>query len=309
MNIVFMAYHMARKQLHDRGEQLTEDTIGFFAHMFFNKVNSIVSTYENVYFCWEGKGSLSYRKKVFPDYKGNRGAQKDEDEYKVLSGFFKTMEEALDHYPIKHIRVSGGEADDAIYALCEKHQDEDITVLSSDGDLTQLTNFFPKVFVFNPIFKKAAKISPTIIQQKAACGDASDNIPGLYRIGPKTFEKMLNDKEVWDKVMNKDNNQALYETFLSIIDLSAYPVEYHDKVKQQDEDREFGKFDPDWLEGFFWDYKMKDMLSRWETNKSNIWLHLGVQETNKKIEQLNENKPKGEPLELDELDKIIANFV
>ncbi len=307
MNIVFMAYHMARKQLHDREETLTDDTIGFFAHMFFNKVNALVSTYENVIFCWEGRGSLDYRRSVYPDYKGNRKAQKDEDEYKALSRFFPAMEEALTHYPIKHIRVNGGEADDAIYALCEKHQNEDIVVLSSDGDLTQLTNFFPKVFVFNPIFKKAAKISPTIIQQKAACGDASDNIPGLYRIGPKTFEKMLNDKNEWNKVMNKENNKALYEIFLSIIDLSKYPKDYHDKVKQLDEDEEFCKFSPDWLERFFWDYKMKDMLSRWENKKSDIYLHLGVQETNKKIEELSETKiDNSEP---DELDKIIADFV
>jgi len=314
MNMVFMAFHMSRKQLHDSGEVLTDENIGFFAHMFFNKVNSIVSTYDNVYFCWEGKGSLDYRRQIFPDYKGNRKAQKDEDEYKALERFFPAMEEALQNYPIKHVRVDGGEADDAIYALSKKYAKEasEVLILSSDKDLTQIKHKYPNVVVYNPIFKKVITSEPTIVEEKSICGDASDNIPGLYRIGPKTFQKMLADKAEWNKVMKKDNNQKLYETFRKIIDLSLYPKDFHDRVLKLDEDLEEPIFQPDKLELFFWDLKMKDMLNRWEKVKSEIYLKIGMQRVEQQIvERATEiekiNLPPDE--ESDELDKIIADYV
>ena len=315
MNMVFMAFHMSRKQLHDSGEQLTDDNMGFFAHMFFNKVNSVVSTYDNVYFCWEGRGSLDYRRQIFPDYKGNRKAQKDEDEYKALERFFPAMEEALQNYPIKHIRVDGGEADDAIYALSKKYAEteDEVLILSSDKDLTQIKHSYPNVVVYNPIFKKVITSEPTIVAEKSICGDASDNIPGLYRIGPKTFQKMLADKVEWNKIMKKDNNQKLYETFRKIIDLSLYPEEYHNRVLEADEAiAEQPTFQPDKLELFFWDLKMKDMLNRWEKIKSEIYLKIGMQRVEQEIvERASETEKIDLPPdeEADELDKIIADYV
>lgn len=308
-----MAYHMARKQLHDSGDQLTDDNIGFFAHMFFNKVNHLITTYDNITFCWEGEDSIAYRRKLFPDYKGNRKAQKDEDEHKTLMRFLPKVEELLHFYPVKHIRVKGGEADDVIFAICQAEADKEdrIVILSSDKDLTQITLKWPNVSVYNPIFKKTLVPSPNIIMEKSICGDSSDNIPGLYRVGPKTLEKMLADKTEWDKVMKKDNNQKLYERFTKLIDLSLYPKEYHDEVVKLDEYSEYNEFQPDKLEYEFWELKMKDMLNRWENMKSEIWMKIGKEKVDKQIENMATIKKVDLPNdeEADELDKIIADFV
>lgn len=272
MNIVFIEYNIARKKLHDEGRELDEENIGMFLHMIINKFNSIFSTHPTPIICWEGKNSSAYRKSIFPGYKENRKKQRSEEEYKILKNTFQTIKDILFMYPCKQLEIPEVEGDDIIFALCEKYQDEDkIIVLSSDGDFAQLGNHFPNVMVYDPIRRREIEPKKNIAMQKAVVGDASDGIPGLYRIGPKTFEKMLEDTNEWNKVMKKDNNQQLFETFLKIIDLSKFPKEKHDEIKRVEEETPYSNFDPDGLEAFFWENKLKDLLGRWGNVKHTIY--------------------------------------
>lgn len=281
MNIVFIEYNMARKKLHDDGKELDEENMGIFYHMIINKFNSIFSTYPNPIICWEGKNSTAYRKSLYPGYKENRKKQRSEEEYKVLKKSFKVIREILSYYPCKQMEVEGAEGDDIIYALCEKFQDEDkVVVLSSDGDFAQLGNKFSNVMVYDPIRRREINAKPNIEMQKAVVGDSSDGIPGLYRIGPKKFEKMMADKAEWDKIMNKENNQKLYETFLSIIDLSKFPKERHEEIKRIEEETPYTQYSPDDLEAFFWENKLRDLLNRWGSVKNNIYSALNSVDKN-----------------------------
>lgn len=270
MNLIFISYHMARKQLKDGGEEFTEDKIGFYLHMLLNKFHFIFSNYDDITFCWEGRGSKNWRKGIFPDYKGNRTT---DEQTQVVFDFMPKLEELLSYYPCKQIKVDGTEADDVIYALCEKYQDEEIIVLSTDGDLAQLSLFFPNVEVYNPILKKVNFPSEHLVIEKAIVGDKSDNIPGIHRIGPKTLEKMLNDAEEWDKVMSKGNNKTIFEDFLKIVDLRKFPKEKHLEIQEVDENTKINEFKPDLIEMFLWGHALKELLERWETTKANIYMN------------------------------------
>lgn len=284
MNIIFIEYNIARKKLHDEGRELDEENLGMFYHLVINKFNSIFSTYPYPIICWEGKNSSAYRKKIFPGYKENRKQQRNEDEYQILKNTFNTIREILSYYPCKQMEMEETEGDDIIFALCEKYQDEDrIVVLSSDGDFAQLGNHFSNVMVYDPIRRREIEPKKNIAMQKAIVGDSSDGIPGLHRIGPKTFEKMLNDSDEWNKVMNKDNNQHLFETFLSIIDLAKFPKETHDKIKEKEEQIEYSSFDPDAIETFFWEYKLKDLLNRWGSAKNSIYSSINIDREKEKV--------------------------
>jgi 5'-3' exonuclease len=272
MNIIFIEYNIARKKLHDEGKELNEENIGIFFHVIINKFNSIFSTYKNPIFCWEGKNSTKYRKQIFPGYKENRKKQRSEEEYKVLKNTFQTIKEILKMYPCKQIEIEEVEGDDVIFALCEKFKEEDrVIVLSSDGDFAQLGNHFSNVMVYDPIRRREIHTNKNIAIQKAVVGDSSDGIPGLYRIGQKTFEKMIEDQSEWNKIMSKDNNQKLFETFLSIIDLSKFPKEKHEEIRNLEESIPYSDFDPDAIESFFWEKKLKDLLNRWGNVKNSIY--------------------------------------
>ena len=272
MNIVFIEYNITRKKLHDEGKELDEENIGMFYHMIINKFNSIFATHSNPIICWEGRNSSGYRKSIFPGYKENRKKQRSEEEYKVLKVSFQTIKDILSMYPCKQLEIPEVEGDDIIFALCEKFKHEDkVIVLSSDGDFAQLGNHFSNVMVYDPIRRREIIAKKDIAIQKAIIGDSSDGIPGLYRVGPKSYEKMIADKSEWDKVMKKDNNQKLFETFLQIIDLSKFPKEKHEEIRRVEEETEYNNFDPDALEAFFWNNKLKDLLNRWGNVKHTIY--------------------------------------
>ena len=271
LNIIFIEYHIARKKLHDEGKLLDEENLPFYAHVLFSKLNNLFSTYGNLIFCWEGKNSLGWRRSIFPDYKMNRKEQKNEEEYKTLKSFFPKIQEALNYYPCKQIESKNAEADDIIYILSKKYKDEGVTIISTDGDLTQIRNFFGKnIEIYNPVRKTYAKEKPNIIEEKAICGDSSDNIPGLYRVGPKTFEKMLEDSTQFTKVLSKNNNKQLFESFKKIIDLREYPKETHEDILKIEGSIEYNKFKPENIEMFFWENKLKQLLDRWVFSKEEI---------------------------------------
>ncbi len=309
MNTIFISYNVARSKLKQEEKTLTEENVEFFYHLLFKSLQYILTSYPSPVFCWEGKNSSSWRKQVFPGYKENRKDARSEDEYQVLKTTLKKIREVLNYFPSKHLSVENAEADDVIYALCDKYQDEDkILVISSDRDLTQLMNWYDNVEIYNPIKRISFPKDEHIIKQKAICGDASDGIPGLHRIGPKTFEKMLEDENKWNEIISKGNNRKIYEDFLKIIDLSRFPSEKHEEIKQLDENTPINEFQPNKIEKFYFDNKLKSLLDYWDKTKQEIYtLNYDLNELmNSSVDSKNLNDYNEEN---DELDDIIEEFV
>lgn len=289
-NVVHICWSIAKTQLKkENGDdyEIKESDVPFFYHILLRKIYPILSTYKNVIFACEGKNSLGWRREIFPDYKMNRAKRNDEAEYKLLKTLFPKIEELLTMFHCKVLSVDEAEGDDVIYSLTKKYSElnEEVLVISSDGDFTQLLNKFDNVQVYTPMFKKYMEPKPNILMEKAIIGDASDGIPGIDRIGKKTLEKMIEDRALWIKKMTPEN-ERIYEMFLKIIDLSKCPKTIQDRILDKDENTEYNVFDIERVEAFFLDNALHDCLLNWGKVSSEIQLCLS--EADRVVDDLSE---------------------
>lgn len=283
MNLVFRNYNVSRSKVIKEKGEFTEKDIGFFYHMLLRDINSLVMDYGNIIFCTEGKGSLDWRREIYPAYKRNRDASKGEESYNIIKNEFDKIEKILALYPTKVISVEGAEADDTIYSLAMYFSNlgEEVLVVSGDGDLTQLTLYNDKIRVFDPRKREIVVPNPDIVKFKAIVGDPADGISGLHRIGKKTFEKMMLDEGLFiEKITGKEDE---YEKLLKIVDLRRYPEEYHQKAVEIYNTIDWNTFNPEEIESIMNEYALVQHLQFWWGNVSNIYETLNPDE--KRAEQ------------------------
>ena len=266
-NIFFIVWSMFvkdQKEMNGSDYVITEDDTGLFFHMIVRKMMEYLTTYKDVVLCFEGQHSTQWRKKQFPMYKENR--KHDDPNYKWVSPL---MEQCYDFFSLFHtkcLKVDYCEGDDEIYQTCKYYaeQGEQVRVVSSDKDLSQMMNYWDTVSQFNPIKKALIEKNENILIEKALVGDPSDNIKAFKGLGPKTMEKMLADKEVWNKKMTPENLE-LYDTVMKIIDLRKYPEEYQEAIKAELE-KDWNKYDTVLIEKFLLEHGLKSCYTDW-TNK------------------------------------------
>lgn len=269
-NIFFITWSMFKKDcLQKNGDDyvIREEDLGLFYHMFLRKIMPFITSYKDCIFCFEGVYSTKWRKEVFPPYKENRKDTKEDPNYKWVGPMMEKMLEYLSYFHCKTLKVDYCEGDDCIYQVCKYYAEkgEHIRIISSDKDLSQIINFYPEqVTQYNPIKQINIEKNENILLEKALVGDASDNIKAFKGIGPKTFEKMLEDKEVWNKKMTPANQQML-ETVMNIIDLRKYPQKYQDAIKAEIE-KPWNEFDEASIEKFLLDNGLKVCYNDWTTS-------------------------------------------
>ena len=139
----------------------------------------------------------TFRDDLYSDYKAHRPPMPDE-----LCSQVQPILDAVEAMGLPLLRITGVEADDVIGTLCKQATDKGIKVLVSTGDkdLAQLVN--DNVTLINTMndsrmdrdgVKAKFDVYPEqIIDYLALVGDASDNIPGVPKVGAKTASKWLN---------------------------------------------------------------------------------------------------------------------
>lgn len=273
LNIVFISFSMTKRELKEKGiDDFTEEHFGLFYHTLFNKYNLLFKTYGQLIICHEGYKSLDWRRSVYADYKRNRDAGKTDPSYLAFKKTLSVIEDVLNYYPCKQIKVEGAEGDDVIYKLARyyaEEEGEDVLILSGDGDLAQIKKYSDKISLYHPIRKKMVELKENLLEYKAIVGDKSDNIPGLYRVGDKTFEKMMLDKKLYNEKMKGDNFES-FQKFLKIVDLSQVPNDIQENILKTNKELEFNKFKPGNIEKFYYDNDMKDHLRRWTKDTDEI---------------------------------------
>jgi len=268
-NIFFMVWSMFKKDcLKKNGNDyvIQEDDLGLFYHMFLRKIMPFITSYKDCIFCFEGVHSTKWRKEIYPPYKENRKDAKEDPNYKWVGPMMEKTLEYLSHFHCKILKVENCEGDDCIYQTCKYYADkgEQVRIISSDKDLSQIINFYPEqVSQYNPIRMANVEKNENILLEKALVGDVSDNIKAFKGIGPKTFEKMLEDKEVWNKKMTVENEKML-ETVMKIIDLRKFPQKFQNLIKEE-LDKPWNNFDKDSVEKFLLDNGLKSCYNEWTT--------------------------------------------
>ncbi len=184
-------------------------------------------------------------------YKGNR----DKERNKKVYSYIESVQSISTPLGISHLNPGVLEADDYIYWLCD-YLDGEKVIVSSDGDLLQLVS--DTCDVYNPIVNKVITMGtfeetvglPTIdeyIAYKALIGDKSDNIPGLYKVGPKRAKALIAAG-----IENLTTEQAtVFNNNIELIDLSC-ASKYHPEEAEifktnyekasRDVKRDFSKF-------------------------------------------------------------------
>ncbi len=152
----------------------------------------------------------TFRDELFAEYKSHRPPMPDD-----LRSQIEPLVEAVQALGLPLLRISGVEADDVIGTLAQRAVDAGLQVLVSTGDkdMAQLVN--PHVSLVNTMTNSSldrdgVKIKfdvypEQIVDYLALVGDASDNIPGVPKVGPKTAAKWLNEYGTVDNLLaNQD---------------------------------------------------------------------------------------------------------
>jgi DNA polymerase-1 len=154
----------------------------------------------------DAPGRDNFRKEAYADYKANRTAGPD-DLYRQMDH----IQDCADAFGIKTAKVKGFEADDVIATLAadQTQRGGRTVIFSSDKDLMQLLDdesvamFDPmkKVFIDADVVLKKFGVPPSgVIDAQALIGDATDNVPGVPKVGPKTAAQLLADFESLDGI-------------------------------------------------------------------------------------------------------------
>ncbi|WOC15843.1 DNA polymerase I [Pseudochrobactrum sp. MP213Fo] len=196
---IFRAYH-ALPPLTRKSDGLPVGAVSGFCNMLWKLLKDarntdvgVVPTHFAVIFDYS---SQTFRKELYPDYKANRSAPPED-----LIPQFGLIRQATHAFNLPCIEKEGFEADDIIatYARQAEEVGASVTIISSDKDLMQLVT--EQVTMYDGMKDKQISIPEVIekwgvppekmIDLQSLTGDATDNVPGIPGIGPKTAAQLL----------------------------------------------------------------------------------------------------------------------
>jgi DNA polymerase-1 len=148
----------------------------------------------------------TFRDDLFDQYKAHRTPMPDD-----LRAQVQPLYDVVAAMGVPLLRVPGVEADDVIGTLAQQGADAGFKVLISTGDKDMAQLVGPNVELLNTMsntrldrigVKAKFDVFPEqIVDYLALVGDASDNIPGITSVGPKTAAKWLNQYQTLDALI------------------------------------------------------------------------------------------------------------
>jgi DNA polymerase-1 len=177
-----------------------------------NMLTKLLRSYNPSYLCviFDAKGK-NFRHEIYDQYKANRSSMPVE-----LSQQVSPIIDLIKSLGIKILQVPGVEADDVIATLASQNYKDNIKVLISSGDkdLAQLVNsrvtlinsMDEKILDTNGVIKKFGVTPEKIFDYLVLVGDASDNIPGVDKVGPKTAVSLLDKYDNLESIIQNIDN-------------------------------------------------------------------------------------------------------
>jgi DNA polymerase-1 len=166
-----------------------------------NMLNKLVEDYDPQHMAVVmDAGGKTFRNEIYDKYKAHRPPMPDE-----LRSQIDPLLEAVEAMGFPLLRIPGVEADDVIGTLAARASEQGLDTLVSTGDkdMAQLVN--DRVSLVNTmnnsyldadgVVEKFGVRPDQFVDYLGLVGDASDNIPGVPKVGPKTAVKWL---QVWN---------------------------------------------------------------------------------------------------------------
>jgi DNA polymerase I len=150
-------------------------------------------------FCFD-EGEDTFRHQEAKEYKEGR-AETPDDFYVQIPRII----EGIEAFGIKHISDKRYEADDflCVYGREGKKAGAQVTIVTGDRDAFQIADEGIRIAIPHKGYQAAEYLGPSEIfakygirpdqvpAYKGLCGDASDNLPGVTGIGPKTAAELI----------------------------------------------------------------------------------------------------------------------
>ena len=260
-------------------KNLEEDLI---RHMVLNAIRIHVSKFRDEYgevvICCDNR--RYWRKEFFPFYKASRKKirEKSDLDWNIIFDMLgKFKQELKDNFPYKVIDVDGAEADDVIGTLVPLYaQNENIMIVSSDGDFLQLQQYNTKLIApykikqYNPTLKKyiVSKDAFAELKEKIIRGDKGDGIPNVYSPND-CFVRELRQKPITKSIFNKlinenwqdwpdENARRGFSRNQVLIDLRLIPGDVKDRIINTYND--YKPATKQKMLNYFIQYKLKNLM-------------------------------------------------
>lgn len=155
---------------------------------------------------FDAKGP-TFRHEIFPEYKANRGPMPDD-----LAVQIQPLKDLIIAMGVPVVCISGVEADDVMGTLARRAtadgyfslistSDKDMAQLVVDGSVELVNTMSGLSMDEAGVFEKFGVKPGQIIDYLSLIGDTSDNIPGVYKVGPKTAQKWLSQYNTLDNIV------------------------------------------------------------------------------------------------------------
>ncbi len=176
--------------------QHTNGVYGFVA-MLINVLRDEDPTHVAVAF---DVSRTTFRSEEYTEYKAGRSATPD-----AFAGQIPLLREVLEALNITYVELDGYEADDVIATLATQGREAgmDVLICSGDRDTLQLVDDHTTVLYPKKGVSDLARMTPEAVTDRygvgperysdlaALVGEASDNLPGVPGVGPKTAAKWI----------------------------------------------------------------------------------------------------------------------
>ena len=197
---IYRAYHAIRGLANSKG--LPTNAAFGFTRMLIKLMEDQDPEY--VVLLFDAKGP-TFRHELYHAYKANRPPMPED-----LSVQIPYIKEISKGFNLTVMETSGFEADDLIGTLSRKAEEAGFSVVIVTGDKDFVQMVTDKTTIWDPMkdktidlqtVKESFGVAPSqIIDVMGLAGDASDNIPGVPGIGPKTALSLIKSFGSMDQV-------------------------------------------------------------------------------------------------------------
>ena len=189
--LLYQLFHALPPMSSPQGEPVGA-VYGFTKDMF----TLIERHHPDYLFCAFDLPGKTFRWELYAEYKANRSEMPDD--LKPQIGFVHEILEAMNILPLS---LPGFEADDimATVARLTAEQNGNCVIVTNDKDCRQLINDHVSIFNFRKqSFYKTDDLladwgirPDQVIDFQSLVGDATDNVPGVAKVGQKTASELL----------------------------------------------------------------------------------------------------------------------
>jgi len=256
---LFRAYHALPEFTSSKGEP-TGAILGVL-----NMLHKLLDDFDpqRIAIVFDAPGK-TFRNDLYAKYKANRPPMPED-----LRPQIKPLLEAIEAIGLPVVMIGGVEADDVIGTLATQASELNIATLisTSDKDMAQLVN--KHITLINTmsdttmdadgVYEKFDVRPDQIVDYLTLVGDASDNIPGVPGVGPKTAAKWLKEYsdletleahaeevsgKVGERLRETLNTLPLYKELVTIVRDVALPVEItHLKLQKPNKEKLYSLYE------------------------------------------------------------------